>query len=568
MEIIKKYKFLILVILFTFVAVLPLMQPGFFPIHDDEQVGRLYELNYALESLHFPPRISQNLGFGYGYPFFNFYPPFVYYVAQLFVFLGFGYIASIKIMIGIGFILSAVFMYLFSRKYVGDLGGLVAAVLYTYAPYHSVDVYVRGALPEFFSFVFIPAIFWSLERLSRKQNIGNVLLLSILGAFLMLTHNLVMLMSIPFFAAYFLFTLYKNKNWKSYFVSVLSGGILALLLSSYFWIPAILENKYTMVNLLTKELASYQLHFVSIPQFINSPWGYGGSILGPMDGMSLEVGKIHLLLVGATLLIFGFNYFVKKIKIEKILILFSLLFIFSIFIQSYYASFIWDNFFALSYIQFPWRFMLFAVFTASFISGFLFVLKINQKFKLLIAAVIIGISLVYYGQFFRPSEYLEVSDKDYTEEAFIRWDTSIKAFEYVPFGFVTRTSDLGTTIVDISKNEIASQTAILLNGELTYEVIADKPQYKKLEYVALTDSKLQLNTYTFPGWKVFLNEKEVMYNDDNKFKLITVIVPYGEGILEAKFTETKIRLLGNLLTISGILLVLFSLPFYKRNIKI
>ena len=124
MQIIRKNIYLILAVLITVIAILPLFHSGFFPIHDDEQIGRLYELNYSLESLHIPPRISQNLGFGYGYPFFNFYPSFVYYVAEIFLVLGFGYIASIKLMIGVGFIFSSVFMYLFSRKYVGDLGGL------------------------------------------------------------------------------------------------------------------------------------------------------------------------------------------------------------------------------------------------------------------------------------------------------------------------------------------------------------------------------------------------------------------------------------------------------------
>jgi uncharacterized membrane protein len=273
MIILRKNLFLILAIVFTFVAILPLLHSGFFPMHDDEQVGRLFELNYDVTSLHIPPRISQNLGFGYGYPFFNFYPSFVYYVAEIFVLLGFGYITSIKIMIAIGFVLSAIFMYLFSKEHLGEIGAFIASVLYIYAPYHSVDVYVRGALPEFFSFVFVPAVFWGLGRLNKKQNFGNIILLGFLGCFLMLTHNLVLLMSIPFVLIYFAFTLYKNKNWKNYTFSVILAGIISASLSAYFWLPAILEKKYTMVNLLTQELADFKLHFVSVPQFINSAWG-------------------------------------------------------------------------------------------------------------------------------------------------------------------------------------------------------------------------------------------------------------------------------------------------------
>src|SRR3989304_4832023 len=124
MKNLKNNLFLILSVFFSLFAIISLFHPGFFPIHDDEQIARLFELNYALESFHFPPRISQNLGFGYGYPFFNFYPSLFYYFAEIFVILGFSFISSTKIAIAVGFILSAVFMYLFSRKYLGDLGGL------------------------------------------------------------------------------------------------------------------------------------------------------------------------------------------------------------------------------------------------------------------------------------------------------------------------------------------------------------------------------------------------------------------------------------------------------------
>jgi hypothetical protein len=565
MNILRKNLFLILAILFTIVAILPLFNQGFFPIHDDEQVSRLYELNYALESLHIPPRISQNLGFGYGYPFFNFYPSFIYYVAQVFVFLGFSYIVSIKIMIAIGFILAAIFMYLFSKQYLGNLGGLVAAVLYTYAPYHSVDVYVRGALPEFFSFVFVPAVFWAIFRLSKTQSFGNVVLLGIFGACLMLTHNLVLLMTIPFAAVYFFFTIFKNKNWKSYLISVIIAGILAIFLSAYFWIPAILENKFTMVNLLTKELADYKLHFVSLTQFVNSPWGYGGSILGPMDGFSLEIGKIHLILVAIVIIYFAFNYLKTKKKTGGILVLFIALFALSVFLQSYYSKFIWDNLKALSYIQFPWRFMLFSVFTASFIGGYLLVFKFNQKLKYILSAVIIIACLIFYGQNFKPSKYLNVNDDYYNNINTIRTKISAMAFEYVPTGIATKKSALNTTVVDIDYSEIASATATPLSENITINTLVDKPQYKKFEYRASDPSKIQVNTFSFPGWKVFINSREISYNDKNKLKLITIDVPKGSGIVEVKLTDTTVRKVANILSVIGIVLIFVLLPFYKRK---
>ncbi len=149
----KNNSYLFISIALIIFAVLPLFHPGFFTIHDNEQIGRLYELDQALKSGQFPVRIVQDLGFGFGYLLFNFYPPAVYYLGELFHLLQFSFIDSIKIVMGIGFIFSAVFMYLLVKELFGKTGALVASVFYTYAPYHSVDLYVRGALSEFFSFV-------------------------------------------------------------------------------------------------------------------------------------------------------------------------------------------------------------------------------------------------------------------------------------------------------------------------------------------------------------------------------------------------------------------------------
>lgn len=568
MLILKKYIFIILAVLLTFFAIRALFNPGFFPIHDDEQIGRLFELNYSLESLHIPPRISQNLGFGYGYPFFNFYPPFVYYFAEVFKLIGFSYIDSTKIMIAFGFIFSSFFMYLFSKEYWGKWGGLVAAALYTYAPYHSVDVYVRGAIPESWSFVFLPAIFLAMLRLSRNPSIGNIIFLGLFGVGLILTHNLVALMAIPFMFIYFIYLLWRIKNRRNFVVASLIGGIIAILLSAYFSLPALLENKYTMVSLLTQQLADYNLHFVSFMQFFNSTWGYGGSILGPKDGLSLEVGKIHLILIAVSFLSLAYLLFKKKAK-SIVLILFLGMFLFSLFLQSYYSKPVWDNLKMFSYIQFPWRFMLFAIFFGSFIAGFIFTLKMDEKKKGIIACVLILTIILFYGGLFKPSKQLPSSkDTDYISQDVLRWKTSIMAFEYVPFGIGTKKSDLGTTIVDIEQNEVAKNSFKIIAGEMNVKELVNKPQIKKFEIVAQDNGRLQINTYSFPGWKVFKNGQQISYNDKNKLKLITIDIDAGKSLIEARFTDTPIRRFGNTLSLIGAIAIILLLPFCLRKIKL
>src|SRR5580658_10112473 len=130
MSLVRKYIDLFLIIFFLGFTLSPLFVPGWFPIHDDEQIGRLFELNKDVLTGQLPPRLAQDLGFGYDYPLFNFYPSFVYYVGEVFHLFGFSYITSTKLMIGLGFILAAFFMYLFSKEYLGRIGAIVASIAY------------------------------------------------------------------------------------------------------------------------------------------------------------------------------------------------------------------------------------------------------------------------------------------------------------------------------------------------------------------------------------------------------------------------------------------------------
>src|SRR5579872_508353 len=294
MSLIKKYIDLFLIIFLLGFTISPLFVSGWFPIHDDEQIGRLFELNKDVVTGQLPPRFAQDLGFGFDYPLFNFYPSFVYYVAEIFHLIGFGYITSTKIMIGLGFILAGIFMYLFAKEYVGRLGGIVAAVAYSYTPYHSVDIYVRGALPEFWSFVFIPAIFWSFYQLSQKQNYRYIVLSSIFIACLILTHDLIAMMSIFFLVAYFFFLIFQSKNRLLLIRNLCISVLLGFGFSAYFTLPQYFEKTYTMVYLLTQQNADFHLYFVCIKQFLNSPWGYGGSVPGCSDGISFQVGQAQL----------------------------------------------------------------------------------------------------------------------------------------------------------------------------------------------------------------------------------------------------------------------------------
>ena len=570
---VKQYSGILIVLVLSLIALLPLFHSGFFPIHDDEQVGRLYELHLDVISGHIPPRLSQNLGYGYDYPLFSFYPSFVYYIAEVYHLFGFSYITSIKLMIATGFIFAAVAMYKLSKYYFGTLAGITSSVFYTYASYHSVDVYVRGALPEFWSFVFIPAVFYSFTRLAKEAKTAWIIGTGALLAGFVLTHNLIAMMSAPFLLCFLLYLLFTNKEKKRFIVSVLYAGGIGIGLSAYFWLPSLAEKQYTMVSLLTKELADYAIHFVYPIQFWYSPWGYGGSTAGLADGLSFQLGKIYLLCLS---FVFVYALLLLKKQRKTALLLFLLLgmFVFSLFMQIPASKSIWDALKSvMAYIQFPWRFLVFTFFFASFAIGALFTTPfplMRRKWILygqyLFAIFVILVVFYKAVTIFAPSKYLtSVTDANYISEDVIRWKTSNLAFEYVPNGIATKKLPRGNTVVAITKEQIAKGPFSVISGKMQIQVTKNIPQEKRAEVSLTKTGILQINVYDFPGWHIYVDGNEVSYSSRNALKLLRIPLSKGSHTVDALFQETPVRMIGDI--VSGITILGLIGYGFSRKIK-
>src|SRR3989344_5140924 len=219
---IKKILLVLIVVLLSVGAIFPLLQNGFFGFHDNTQVVRVFEMGKAMADGMFPVRWSQDLGYGYGYPIFNFYSPLPYYVGGFFFLSGFDVLSATKLMFAVGILFSGISMFFFSKKFFGIKAGLVSAVIYMYFPYHAVNIYVRGAVGEFFAYAFLPLIFLSLyslfalkkEKTFLLKNFGTILLIAFSIFFVAASHNLsfymLLLILLPFFIVFFF--LVKSKK--------------------------------------------------------------------------------------------------------------------------------------------------------------------------------------------------------------------------------------------------------------------------------------------------------------------------------------------------------------------
>ena len=356
----KRFLQLVLLVVITssiLVTILPLLNSQYFSMHDRQHVVRLFLLDNALKQGYWYPRWVDGLGFGFGYALFNFYPPLIYYIAEAFRLVGFSYIWSLKLMLMAGFLISFSGMYvLVSSSLKNKLVALAAAQLYLLAQYHAVLVYVRGAFAEFFGYNLLPWVFYGFYLLVKEK---NIYWFAMFFALLILAHPFVAFSFVLLFIIFYLaYSLFNQKDFIVTTIRLILSSLLGLGLSAFFWLPSLFERSSTLVNtVLTKQLADYRLHFIYLRQLLNSAWGYGGSIPGPDDGLSFEIGKLHIFLICIMVGLVIWCFFKRKSFLKKLVYVVPYLLLFlisghlrekkySVYIDNYYYSvrtpFLWS----------------------------------------------------------------------------------------------------------------------------------------------------------------------------------------------------------------------------------
>ncbi len=548
---------LLVVILLSFFTTLPFFAHGFFPMHDDTQVARVYEMGKSLKDGMFPVRWVNDLGYGYGYPIFSFYAPLAYYVGGTLNAVGVDALIATKIMMALGVLLAGIFMYLLAKAIWGEWAGIVAAIFYEYATYHAVDIYVRGDVSEFWAYAFVPLVFFGFYRLyslllaKDERPFWPWMTVSAVGyAGIILSHNLTAMMVTPFILLFALLLIVLSKKKLQIIYSLFTSIVLGIFFSAFYWLPALAEMKYTNVFSQVGGGADFRDHFVCISQFWFSTWGYGGSTAGCNDGLSFMIGKLHIIIVVICLLLILFSLVYKKFlytRFDQSLIIFLIVcFIISLFLQTSYSNFIWESIKPMAFLQYPWRFLLLSSFFASLIAGgviYLAGLYIPRlPFSILVGLLLI-ITIFVQSKFFVPQKYLDVISSFYTNPYALTWTASKISDEYMPNKF--------------KKPQIA------LDVHPYQSWTTNKTQEKMLTTPSgFSSTFLTLPIAYFPAWNIFIDNQPVDYTVTPTGLLIHI--PSGSHTVKAVFIQTPIEKLGNALSLAGILIMILGIIIERK----
>ncbi len=529
-------------------AGLPLLQFKLMGGHDSlEYLPRSEEFYKLLSFGHWFPRWAPDLSGGRGQPFFNFNPPLIYYLIAVFHFVGFSFIASQDLAIGLLLLLSALGMYLLANSFFGPRGGVISTAAYLFAPYFLVVLYVRHALADYAAFAFLPIMVWGVVWFAERGGWHRLTIGALALSLLTLSSNPVALIA---FLALLLLAggfAYLRRSWP-----ILARGVwcigLGLGLSAFFWLPALVERNDVHLARLLEGPLRYENHFVYFRQLIHSSWGYGVSVPGLGDGMSFEIGPIHVivfLFIAATL--FWELRTAKRVKL--MLGAMGLLMVASAYFSTNLSKVFWDHVSLLQYLEFPWRFLSLVAFASAFVAGA--VILLTRGYPRLATPLTVGLVFLFVGTGIahaHPPKYQSVTDAQYSPNVIAQQNLSVTtAQEYQP---IWVREQLTTPV---------SEPVSFAQGSGQYAPIPGSTSTNQRYLVSVTEpSSLRLNTDYFPGWQLKVNGASTPIDTSDPTGVISLELQPGQYVLELAFHNTPVRTWSSVISWLTLLILILS----------
>jgi len=525
-------RYIVLILILSTFSVWPFFNKGFFPSHDGEwMVVRFSAFHQTLTSGQFPVRYVDRLNNNYGYPVFNFLYPAPFYFAEIPKLLGIGFVNSIKIIFILSSIGSALAFYWTLRQLFTKIPSFLGTTAFIFSPYRFVDLYVRGSLGEITALLFAPLILGSIIKIKNNNKIF-LPLLAISTFFLIISHNVIAVVFIPFF---FLTSLIIAKKK---IVSISAFMLAGILMSSFFWIPALFDLRYVQYSQVV--ISNISQHLVSISRLTIPSWGFGPLPTGE-SAFSPQIGITAFIAILAT------AYLLISKKNTKSLPLYLLsVTLISIFLMTKYSLFIWQNIIFIDTIQFPWRLLSLVMLTSSILVAYV----ISQVKNLFIPSVILfTLAIISTIFFIKPESFVDRGDGFYSTNE----STTTVMDEYLPKWVKQQPLNRADNKIEVEGGEILN----LKNQSSKYRVTISSPN----------EANVTINTIYFPGWNVNANGELIPINFQNAQGLIKFKLPSGIHEVIISYGRTPTHLISELISLTTILLVgSYAIIIWRKQI--
>jgi hypothetical protein len=511
-----------------------LTAPGWWPLLSGRHLGthdgyyhlyRLFELDRAVRAGDLYPRWAPEFALGYGYPVFNYYPPLLLYLAELFALTGRSLIVSLNLAQLVCMLGAAASAYLLGRELFGRLPGVVVAVLYASLPYFLIDLYVRGAVAETLALALLPLVAWALRRVALAPSARRVAAAGLVVGLLALGHNITSLIALPVIGL----DAAMVARWRPRRLACLLGAaMLGLALGAVYWLPALLERGLVSSEVLTTLFYDFHNHFQALVDVVQRTLAFEYRY-DYFAGFLFRAGLVQVALgaLGGVVALVRLAGLRREVGFWAVIALAALL------LQSSRSAPIWESVPLLGYAQFPWRMLALVGIASALLCG-AGIAALGARWRGPVA--VLGVALWLWASFagLRPA-LLELRPDEVSVGALNRIELERKlvgtttAGEYTPRWESRGTFEGWREPLPGSPDVVATSLVSAGRHEVTLRV--ETP----------AGGRLVLDQYYFPGWQASVGGTAIPVAPVGDRGLLGVELPAGAREVTLRFGGTPLR---------------------------
>jgi len=590
---------LTLLILLSLFILAPLLASGYFLHAHDARHSLIWLVEYdqGIRDGFLWPRWAPDHSQGYGYPLFTFYAPLAFAIAEVFHLLGASIVGAVKITWALATIFAGVSMYKLARSLWGVGPAFIAGLLYMTAPYHLVNIYVRGSLAEFVALALYPWVVYSFLQVLERQNARSVALAALSLGLLIMTHSVTLMLLPPLLALLILYWLaldWRREGrlpWRATMYA-LAAGLLGGMLAAIFLLPVIGETKYIVVDQwLPAESYNYPQQFLYLFQWFDFTWGYGFALPGPDDGMNLSVG-LWLMVLGLAALPLalsarrGAQPPVNVLSVDEmdgrpktegreanspssvpgprsdaptqpsfaLWIGFFLIALIALFATLAPSKIFWDVIPMIKLVQFPFRFLAPAtLFLALAAAGSVAALLPARKDQLNPVLLVLAAAILLGSWAYAKPQHTSVTEADQSPVADIQFELDYPDMR----GSTAFAGDKPVTSPKVEAYLAGDPIPLagIIEGAGAVETLRHGAGSEEVRVQAERPVTLQFYTYWYPGWRAWIDGEEVETRPEGADALITLDAPAGEHDVRIRFTNTPLRTFSAIITVVTLLIL-------------
>jgi len=530
-------------------AAWPYFQSPGLPAQTDAElhIYRIAEMGYSLEAGNPYPRWAPDFFHGYGYPIFNYYAPLTYHLGH---WLTMGHperaAEGARLLFILTLVVGALGAYELGRLFGGRGGGLAGSLVFTCAPYILlINPHLRGDLAESLALCFVPWALWAWELVWRRGGAPRILVAVVATSVVFLSHNLTGLTIVALVAGLSLWRWLLLADGARLSQAVMAA-VIFVLLTSFFWLPFLVERRYVRLNVAGDGHYDFRNHFV-LPQDLFS-------LVLPLDGRAsapdirMTTGLVPVLLALSGTLYAAYQRRLKDIGFYVVGSGLLLLLILP------GGRPLWELVPGLSYYQFPWRFLgPVAALLVPPVAGLgapPTPRKAGRHRAATLTAAILGMVAVgilvsalpgMAALSWEPGLGFISQEDIITAELDGRWRGTTSTNDFVPTSVDMVPGPQESVIASFRQPPVDRINHHTLPDGAVVTVVPDLPWVNRFSVTANEAFHLRLYLFDFPGWQAYVDGSLVPIEIAHPEGFITVAVPVGQHEVVVRFESTPIR---------------------------